>query len=487
MSMHASEDSDEVVSPAVAQIRDIVDSAPDEKPNPPCDEDEIKRLAKLKPIEYERERKTVAKTLGIGVRVLDAAIKAARSQNTEAIAIGPGRPVELRQFELWPYQVEAASILSQISSTLREYVIISNEQADTLALWVLHTHTHDVSDVSPKIALKSAQKRCGKTQLVTVLERIVANPLYVSGITPAALLRIIETLRPTLLLDEIDATMKADRGMAEALRGILNSGFNRAGARCILNVTLPGGGYEPRQFSTWAPQLLSGIGQLPDTVRDRSIEIEMIRKRPGETVRRLRRRDGADLDELGRKAARWAHDSLEQLRTAVPSIPFGLDDRAADAWEPLLAIAALAGTDWAERACAAALGLSAERAREDDEITSLLLRDIQQVFATREGENQIRSGELVSALVALEERPWGEFGRARKPITPSRLASLLRGYKIRPGTIRTGPADSDTAKGYKLEDFAEVFSRYLPRTPKQSVTPSQLNDSNGFNGNQPVT
>jgi hypothetical protein len=91
--------------------------------------------------------------------------------------------------------------------------------------------------------------------------------------------------------------------------------------------------------------VLSGIGDLPDTVRDRSIEIEMKRKRADEKVKRLRRKDGEDLRVLGRKSARWARDNLTKLAEAQPDIPAGLNDRAADAWEPLFAIADLAG--WA--------------------------------------------------------------------------------------------------------------------------------------------
>jgi hypothetical protein len=173
---------------------------------------------------------------------------------------------------------------------------------------------------------------------------------------------------PTLLLDEMDATMNQGREMAEALRGIINSGFDRAGARFVMNVPTGDGGYEPRQFSTWAPQLLAGIGDLPDTVRDRSIEIEMLRKRTDETVKRLRLRDGADLKDLARKSRRWADDNLENLRNGRPEMPSGMGDRAADAWEPLFAIADLAGGDWPRRSRKAALALSGDDVLEDDNI-----------------------------------------------------------------------------------------------------------------------
>jgi putative DNA primase/helicase len=263
----------------------------------------------------------------------------------------------------------------------------------------------------------------------------------------------------------------------------------------VSNVPVPGGGYEPRQFSTWAPQLLSGIGALPETVRDRSIEIEMVRKRPDERVLRLRRRDGGDLGVLCRKIASWARDNIEKLRASEPAMPSGLDDRAADAWEPLFAIANLGGGDWPERARLAALKLSGEQVKEDDEIGTVLLGDIRDIFegggldlyVTKEGDKHIKSETLVAKLVAREDRPWAEYGRARKPITTNRLASLLRGYRIGPHTIRIGPRDEDTAKGYRRCQFLDGFQRYLPITPEQSVTPSQPNEINNLNADQSVT
>jgi hypothetical protein len=315
------------------------------------------------------------------------------------------------------------------------------------------------------------------------MERIAAKPLSASGIKPAAFLRIIEMQAPTLLLDEMDAAMKQSREMAEALRGIINSGFDRAGARLVMNVPTGDGGYEPRQFSTWAPQLLAGIGNLPDTVRDRSIEIDMLRKRTDETVKRLRRKDGGDLRELSRKSRRWANDNLENLSDAMPEIPSGMSDRAADAWEPLFAIADLAGGDWPQRSRKAALALSGDNVLDDENIDTILLPDIRAEFTM----DKIKSEELVRILVAIEGHPWAEFGRDRKPITQNRLARLLKPYKIKPRTIRLGPGPEDTAKGYELAQFSDVFARYLPAPSTQTVTPSHPNNDGRFNDFQSVT
>ncbi len=153
----------------------------------------------------------------------------------------------------------------------------------------------------------------------------------------------------------------------------------------------------------------------------------MVRKRPSQTVRRLRRRDGGDLNVLCRKLARWAQDNLEELRDANPATPSGLDDRAADAWEPLLAIADLAGGDWPQRARSAALKLSGEHAKEDDEIGTVLLADIHDAFkgrdddiyVTKDADQHIKSENLVAKLVAPRRsamgRIWGASGSRLPP------------------------------------------------------------------------
>lgn len=78
----------------------------------------------------------------------------------------------------------------------------------------------------------------------------------------APLLRLIELHAPTILLDELDTLFKGDRELAEAVRGILNSGFDRAGAVFIKNVPTTDGGWDPRAFSTYGPKVLSGLANF---------------------------------------------------------------------------------------------------------------------------------------------------------------------------------------------------------------------------------
>ncbi len=439
----------------------------------PFEKDALVLLESLDPPNYQRAR---ARLKDAGIRVTDLDVELAKRAAARVPAAGEGhanlqgKPLQLATPEPWGEPVDGAALLNGLASTILRYLIMSVEQAVAVALWVLFTHVFDAFDVSPKLNVKSAQKRSGKTRLAEVLERIVARPLLISGIRPSALLRLIEQHAPTVLLDEVDALMKQSPEMAEALRGLINSGFSRAAARVVMNVPTPDGGWEPRAFSTWAPLFLSGIGNLPDTVRDRSIIIEMQRKLRSDKVKRLRLRDGDDLRVLSRMATRWAQDNIETLHHAEPEIPAGLNDRAADAWEPLLAIAEAAGGEWPKRAREAALGLSGDGAVEDNDAGTMLLADIKAALEANHTD-RLSSEALVNYLVALEDRPWAEWGKQPRPITKNCVAKLLKPFKIKSGTIRL--ADGSTRKGYKLEQFVDLFERYLPNPPNRTVTTSQ--------------
>jgi putative DNA primase/helicase len=448
-------------------------------PEPAPDDDaEIARLARLSLLAYSRERKAAAARLGCPVSILDKAVAAERGNG--GAAPGQGRPLEFSEIEPWPEPVDGADLLDELARTIREYVIMSPHQADAVALWTIFSHSFDAFDFSPKLVVRSAEKRSGKTRLVEVLERLTRRPFFVSGISAAALLRMIEQHAPTMLIDEIDAQMKGDREMAEALRGLINSGFDRAGARHVKNVPTPEGGFEPHVFSTWCPMLLAGIGKVPDTVADRSITVEMMRKHRDEKVKQLRGRDGGDLRDLGRKIARWGADNRNAIEQADPKIPEQLNDRAADTWSPLFAIADLAGGKWPARAHAAAVALSGAI---DDETTRIkLLADIRDAFAARSA-SRMSSEDLVAHLVGLDDRDWPEFGKTGRPITKVQVARLLKPLRISSGTIRLD--DGQTAKGYYRAAFEDAFARYLPGF--QNVTTSQAKQSAAFSDFQNVT
>ena len=91
---------------------------------------------------------------------------------------------------------------------------------------------------------------------------------------------------------------------------------------------------------------------------------------------------------------------------------------------------------------------------------------------------EIASADLVKALVAIKGRPWVEMGKSRKPLTQNKLARMLAapGVRIAPDHI-----DPKTrVRGYKLSQFEEAFSRYLPSEGVfRSTVQNAANTGNG--------
>jgi putative DNA primase/helicase len=443
-----------------------------------ADAAEIARLAALSPIECDRQLPEAATRLGCLVSTLRHEVDAKRNAMSGNGSAGQGQPLVLHEPEPWPDPVDGAALLEETVTAIRQYVVFTDAQAVATTLWGAFTHAFDSFDFSPRLAISSAEKRSGKTRLIEVMERIVTKPLFVSGISPAALLRVIEQLAPCILLDEIDTMMKGDPELREALRGLINSGFDRAGARFVKAVPTPGGGYVAQAFSTWCPMLLAGIGNLPGTVADRAIPIELERKPAAQKVKPLRASDGNELRVIGRKIARWVADHRKALHNARPESPAQLHDRAADTWSPLFAIADLAGSVWPERVREAAIELSADR-EDDTSHGVLLLADLRGLF-DKESSGVLFTREILATLNADETRPWPEY-RHGKPLTDRQLAALLKAYKVKPRTVRRG---IETEKGYKVEWLSGLFTAYLP---PRSVTASQPSIPTAFDADRSVT
>ena len=232
-------------------------------------------------------------------------------------------------------QFNGAAILARVSSFIRRYVHLSDEQARIAAVWVAHTHGVTAATTTPYLAVNSATKQSGKTRLLEVFELLVAKPWLTGRVTAACLVRKVDQMRPTLLLDESDAAFGGKKEYAEALRGILNTGFYSGGvASCCVG---QGVNISFKDFKTYCAKAIAGIGTLPDTVADRSIPIRLQRKRPGETVARFRRRHAKhEAAEIKSGISDWIVSIADKLKEAEPTLPDELSDRQQDGIEPFL-------------------------------------------------------------------------------------------------------------------------------------------------------
>jgi hypothetical protein len=367
---------------------------------------------------------------------------------------------------------ETGELLDAIAAAVEQYVILPSRHATAaVALWVAHTWALDGAHATPYLLVLSPERRSGKTRLLEVLELLVRSPWRIASASEAAMFRKINEHKPTLLLDEIDAIFGSATERTEPLRAVLNAG-NRPGssvARCVGE----GAKQEVVDFEVYCPKLLAGIdtGRVPDTITDRSIRIAMKRKTTDEQAAAFRHRyAAAETNGLRASAEAWGNQRAEGLLEADPELPGGLNDRAGEAWEPLFAIADLAGGEWPARARAAAVALIDDDADEPGH-GARLLAALRNIYADTDG---LATTTILEEVNADEELPFGGW-RHGEGLDPRGLARLLKPYGIKRRTIRLG---DQTAKGYKREQFEEAWARYLP--------PSGGKGSQGEHRSQPA-
>lgn len=402
----------------------------------------LRQVREVEPARWARIRHAIKEAKTVSLTDLDKLISNA---NEAAGGTDDLFPV----VTLWPTPVSGAELLEDLTTIIRRHVIADPATINAAALWIVFTWFIDVVGVAPIANITAPEKRCGKTVMLGIFARLACRPLAVSNIGSAPLFRSLELWTPTLLIDEVDSFLAEHDGA----RGILNAGFTRDTAfviRCV------GDNHIPTRFNVWGAKALCGIGKLADTLADRSIPLRLRRKLTGERTTKIRHASPATFAELVGKLARFAIDNREAIRTARPAEVEGLNDRANDCWEPLLAVAELAGGNWPRLARIAAATL---HGLEEDtpSIGAELLASIRDAFDNRRAD-RLSTADLLEALAEDEEAPWAAWNRG-KPMTPHQLAKRLGDFGIKPATLRI---EYRTAKGYKREQFGESFARYLP-------------------------
>jgi len=206
-----------------------------------------------------------------------------------------------------------------------------------------------------------------------------------------------------------------------------------------------------QRYSCWCPKVIALIGEAPDTIADRSIVVKMSRKLTTETCAPLTALNTA---EIKAKCARFALDAGPAIARHEIIRGDGLNDRAADTFDPLYVIARLAGGPWEAKLHAAALALTA--AADSENPAAQLLLDILSIFLETDRE-KIFSRDLADILrhghdglrsLALKGSAFDEYA----------ISKLLRPYGIKPATMRIG---TEVNRGYTRADFREALKHYV--------------------------
>jgi hypothetical protein len=352
---------------------------------------------------------------------------------------------------------DAPDVLAVLLRLLEEHVFVTANERIAIALWILHTWIFDRFPITPRLALASPVRGCGKTTVLSLIELLIYEGERIDSITAAAIYHQLERRpRTVLLVDEAD---NLDLFRNPVLRSVFNSGHRRGGgvSRFV--------GSWSRRYPTFAPLAVAAIGMLPLPLMHRSIVINMQR-----SSAQLRRLD--ETDPAFARTRQTIRDWAGSVQLALePEMPPALRNRAADNWRPLLGVADAFG--YGTEARVAAVALSADWLDEDPGV--VLLNDIRTDFGGLRAD-RIASSALVEALVRLDDGPWHEWrgvndDRPPRKLTQSELSRLLRPFGIRPKTIwpaRRGPGDR-SSRGYLRSDFEPAWHSYCPSadTPTQ--------------------
>jgi hypothetical protein len=366
-------------------------------------------------------------------------------------------------------------LLVEVHGFLGRFVAYPSPEARVAhALWVAHAHLMDVWESTPRIAFLSPEPGSGKTRALEITETLVPRPIEAVNVTPAYLFRRVADPEgmPTILYDEIDTVFgpRAKRDNEE-IRGFLNAGHRRGAmaGRCVVK----GRTVVTEELPAFCAVAMAGIGNIPDTMLSRSVVIRMRRRAPTEIVEPYRRRIHSPVgNALRDRLTAWAEEMRQSSAAVeVPAMPDGVADRDADVWEALIAVAAMAGPEWAARARGAALLLVRQAKDSSPSLGVRLLSDLRNIFGDRE---MLSTEAILKALTGLEEAPWGDL--KGKPLNDRGLANYLRAYGVRSKSVRVG---LDVARGYARADLHDPWVRYLPPVESCSGSVADVADVTG--------
>lgn len=349
-------------------------------------------------------------------------------------------------------KVKAPTVFDKVKSFIRRYVVITEDQLEVCALYVLLTHQFSPRCQSPftvpYLFVNSAQKGSGKTLLgIDIMGALCRNYEAVNNITPATLFRLT-ALRATIGIDEVDMLFSGNRS-DDDLVSVLNTGYRQGGYVPRADPKEPDGVH---RYPTFSPKLLVGIdsGTMKDTTRDRCIPITMQRATDDErkTVQPFYSfKVEEELEALMQEVYAWSFENTVGLRDYDPEVMEGLSPRQWEVSVPLIQVAAKVGREKEARAALKSIFSSIIHTEDTPEITMLMvLRDMLE----ESHNNRVKSADLIERLKGEDDR----FARWNGKQLGVKLAPF--GIKIKP--IRF---PDKVARGIDAADCVLTFARYL--------------------------
>lgn len=347
------------------------------------------------------------------------------------------------------------NLIEAIEAYLIKYVAFSDPcYGLPLALWTVGTFLFPDFDAFPYLVITSETKRAGKTRLAELLSFACSNPRQFGAMTPATLFISIETESPTIFFDEAEVLSSE---AASAMRAVLNMGYRKG-----QKVPRAAGKTAVREFNTYCPKVFILIGDVFDTLKDRSI---IIRMRRAEPLHRFTydavKAEGANLREQLAAMVETRKGAILESYLSHRGVSF-LTDRDEEIWTPLFTLASILCPDRLDELSRAAVDMSTEKTMDvrryvnllgeeqkaqDDEYSKRLLFDLHAVLGEHKALGTIH---IIEHLKALPTAPWRKYRGIG--LTVHNLADMLSRFGVNPQLIRVGKGrkDSKVMRGYRL-------------------------------------
>jgi hypothetical protein len=396
------------------------------------------------------------------------------------------RAVILFDPEPWPDPVDGKELLKLYIVLIQKHIMISFEDALTIALWIIWTYlvNEEYVEVSPYLGITSPDKRCAKTRLLDLIERLVWRGYGLSDITKSSFFRFVEQWHPTLCLDEFHKLIK---NRPDLMQPFLNA-YSRNKPVLVINTE----SMETEKYDIWGARAIAYLDELDDQFKDRVIAINLTRKPHSIKKPKLRETPISYTEELRRKALRWGRDNAEAVRDAVVPAFETDNDRAEYNWEMLFKIRAVIEPEAVKFLLVIALfketSLIAERESEQEAVLEAVFKIYRTVcehtdraFTDPQTEVFISLWSICNLLNKDNEGVWQgwRFGEHRGA-NERKVAQILRSFTgHKPQRSRDEPDlkelvgfrdMTEAVRGYWLSTLRPAFERYL----KTDLPPDQF-------------
>ena len=243
-------------------------------------------------------------------------------------------------------KVTVSEVYKKTHNFINDYIFFTSPaHGKFLSVWVIGTYIFKIFRYYPYIWL-NAPKQSGKTLLMEILKELSFNGDLSSNASESAIFRDVHNNLITMFLDEVEKLSKQDMEKYGAIMTILNTGFSASGS--VKRSGSQKQNFTIQRFSTYSPKAFAGIKEIDDVVQDRTIKINMLRKKPGEVAKRYKVSDAlvrsqkVIRNELYIFGLQYAREISTTYNNHSDTLKVKhLENRELDIWEPIFTIASV--------------------------------------------------------------------------------------------------------------------------------------------------